>query len=148
RNNLPGVAVAVVENGRYEWGKGFGMADLESSTPVTFQTLFRLASISKPITATAAMLLYERGKLDIDTPVQKYCPAFPMKEFPISTRQLLGHLSGIRNYRSSSLSDPEVVSLKHFDDPIAGGLTFFKNDPLVAKPGTKFNYSSLAYTLV
>lgn len=134
-NGLPGVSVAVVENGKYEWSAGFGMADLENSVPATSHTLYRLASISKPITATAAMVLYERGKLDLDAPVQKYCPAFPEKEASISTRQLLGHLGGIRHYRSRSLTDPEVVSSKHFDNSIAGGLSFFKDDPLVAKPG-------------
>jgi beta-lactamase family protein len=65
-NSLPSVSVAVVRDGKYEWSSGFGMADLENSVPATSRTLYRLASISKPITATAAMLLYERGKLDLD----------------------------------------------------------------------------------
>jgi serine beta-lactamase-like protein LACTB, mitochondrial len=147
-NSLPSVSVAVVRDGKYEWSAGFGMADLENSVPATSSTLYRLASISKSITATAAMLLYERTKLDLDAPVQKYCPAFPVKEAPITTRELLGHLGGIRHYRSQSLTDPEVVSTKHFDNPIAGGLGFFKDDPLVAKPGTKFSYSTHGYTLV
>jgi hypothetical protein len=64
KNNLRGISIAVVENGEYEWSKGFGMADLENLVPATSQTLYRLASISKPITATAAMVLWERGKLD------------------------------------------------------------------------------------
>jgi len=149
KNNLPGISIAVVEDGEYEWSKGFGMADLENFVPATPQTLYRLASISKPITATAAMLLYERGELDLDLPVQKYCPAFPVKDSPITTRQLLGHLGGIRHYRSQSIyDDPEIISTKHFDDPIAAGLNFFKDDPLIAKPGTKFSYSTHGYTLV
>jgi serine beta-lactamase-like protein LACTB len=72
----------------------------------------------------------------------EYCPAFPKKEFPISTRQLLGYLGGIRHYRSGSDDDPELGNRKHFDDPIAGGLQFFANDPLVAKPGPEFHYST------
>lgn len=118
------------------------MADLENGVPVTPQTSFRLASVSKPITATAVMELWERHQLDLDAPVQKYCPAFPKKEFPSSTRQLLGHLGGIRHYRSASDDDPELGNTKHFDDPIAGGLQFFANDPLVAKPGPEFHYST------
>ena len=129
KNNLPGISIAVVENSEYEWSKGFGRADLENFVPASSQTLYRLASISKPITATAAMLLYERGKLDLDAPVQKYCPAFPEKDWPITTRQLLGHLGGIRHYRSHSIYDPEIISTKHFDDPISAGLNFFKDDP-------------------
>jgi serine beta-lactamase-like protein LACTB len=147
-NGLPGASVAVVRDGKYEWSAGFGMADLENSVPATSRTLFRLASISKPITATAAMLLYERGKLDLDAPVQKYCPAFPIKESPITTRQLLGHLGGIRHDRTHSFDDPEIINTKHVDDPVSGGLSFFKDDPLVATPGTKFSYSTNGYTLV
>jgi serine beta-lactamase-like protein LACTB, mitochondrial len=144
----PGVAAAAVLNGQEVWSEGFGMADLENSVPVTPQTLFRLASVSKPITAMAALELWERHQLDLDAPVQKYCAAFPQKEFPISTRQLLGHLGGIRHYRSESEDDVEAGNTKHFDDPIAGGLQFFAKDPLVAKPGTKFSYTTHGFTLV
>jgi CubicO group peptidase (beta-lactamase class C family) len=147
-NSLPSVSVAVVRDGKYEWSSGFGMADLENSVPATSRTLYRLASISKPITATAAMLLYERGKLDLDAPLQKYCPVFPEKEAPITTRQLLGHLGGIRHDRTHSFDDPEIINTKHVDDPISGGLNFFKDDPLVATPGTRFSYSTNGYTLV
>src|ERR1700724_4075171 len=94
-SHVPGVSVAVVENGEYEWGSGFGLADVENNVPASEHTLFRLASISKSLTATAAMQLWERGKLDLDAPVQKYCPSFPQKPSPISIRQVLGHLGGI-----------------------------------------------------
>jgi len=146
--HVPGVSVAVVENGEYEWGAGFGFADLENNAPAGEHTLFRLASISKPLTATAAVQLWERGQLDLDAPVQKYCPAFPQKPSPITTRQVMGHLGGIRHYKSGSQDDPEVGNTKHFDSPIQAGLDFFKNDPLVAQPGTHFHYSTQGYTLV
>src|SRR5713101_2347324 len=146
-NGIPGVSVAIVENGEYEWSGGFGMADLENSVPATSYTLYRLASISKPITATAAMLLWQRDKLDLDAPVQKYCPAFPLKDSPTTTRQLLAHLAGIRHYKRDSQEDPEVGNTRHFDNPIEGGLNFFKNDALVAKPDTKFSYSTQGFTV-
>jgi CubicO group peptidase (beta-lactamase class C family) len=146
-NSVPGIAAALVENGEFAWSEGFGMADLENFVPVTPHTLFRLASVSKPITATAAMQLWQRGKLDLDAPVQKYCPAFPKKEWPVTTREVLGHLAGIRHYRSDSQEDPEVGNTKHFDDPIQSGLDFFKNDPLIEKPGTKFHYSTQGFTV-
>jgi CubicO group peptidase (beta-lactamase class C family) len=82
----PGVSVAVVQDGKFVWSGGFGMADLENSVPATADTLYRLGSISKPITATAALVLSERGQLDLDAPVQRYCPAFPQKPWPITTR--------------------------------------------------------------
>jgi serine beta-lactamase-like protein LACTB len=147
-SGVPGISVAVVENGEYEWAGGFGMADLENFVPATSHTLYRLASISKPITATAALQLWQRGKLDLDAPVQKYCPAFPQKEAPISTRLALGHLAGIRHYKADGQNDPEVGNTRHFDDPIAAGLAFFKDDPLVDKPGKAFHYSTQGFTLV
>jgi CubicO group peptidase (beta-lactamase class C family) len=146
--HVPGLSVAVVENGEYEWAQGFGLADLEGNVPAGQHTLFRLASISKSLTAAAALELWQQGRLDLDAPVQQYCPAFPRKPQPITTREVLGHLAGIRHYKSSAQDDPEVGNTKHFDDPIAAGLDFFKNDPLVADPGTSFHYSTQGYTLV
>jgi serine beta-lactamase-like protein LACTB, mitochondrial len=146
--HAPGVSVAVVENGELEWAAGFGFADLENNVPASAHTLFRLGSISKSLTAVAAMELSERGKLDLDAPVERYCPAFPPKSAPITTRLVMGHLAGIRHYKSGSQDDPEVGNTKHFDDPIHAGLDFFKNDALVADPGKQFHYSTQGYTLV
>jgi serine beta-lactamase-like protein LACTB, mitochondrial len=146
--HVPGVSVAVVENGEYEWGGGFGLADAESNAPASEHTLFRLASISKSLTATAAMQLWERRQLDLDAPVQKYCPAFPQKPWPIATRQVMGHLAGIRHYKSGSQEDLEVGNTKHFDHPIQAGLDFFKDDALLSEPGKQFHYSTQGYTLV
>jgi len=147
--HVPGLSVAVIESGEYEWSQGFGLADLENNVPASEHTLFRLGSISKSLTATAAMELWERGKLDLDAPVQKYCPSFPQKPWPISTRQVLGHLGGIRHYKTGgNQEDLEGGNTKHFDDPIQAGLNFFKDDPLVAQPGTSFHYSTQGYTLI
>jgi CubicO group peptidase (beta-lactamase class C family) len=146
--HVPGVSVAVVENGQYEWASGFGSADLENNVPASEHTLFRLASISKALTATGAMQLWERGQLDLDAPVQKYCTVFPQKESAITTREALGHLAGIRHYKTESQDDPEVGNTRHFDNPIQAGLKFFENDALVAPPGTHFHYSTQGYTLV
>jgi CubicO group peptidase (beta-lactamase class C family) len=144
----PGLSVAIVEHGEYEWARGFGFADLENNGPASEHTLFRLASISKALSATAAMQLVERGRLDLDAPVQQYCPSFPEKPWPISTRQVLGHLSGIRHYKPDSQDNAESGNTKHFDDPIQAGLNFFKDDPLVAQPGTSFHYSTQGFTVV
>jgi CubicO group peptidase (beta-lactamase class C family) len=107
-----------------------------------------LASISKSLTATAAMQLFERGQLDLDAPVQKYCPSFPQKPWPITTRQVMGHLAGIRHYKSGSQDDPEVGNTRHFEKQIEAGLNFFKEDPLLSQPGTQFHYSTHGFTLV
>ncbi len=146
-HHVPGLSVAIVENGQCEWSAGFGVADLENSVPATSQTLYRLASLSKPITATAALLLWQNGKLDLDAPVQKYCPRFPQKEAPITTRELLGHLSGIRFYKSFSPDDPEYGNTHHFQETIQSGFNFFANDPLLARPGAEFHYSTQGFTV-
>jgi serine beta-lactamase-like protein LACTB, mitochondrial len=145
--SVPGLSVAVVLDGHPAWSAGFGMADLENSVPATPSTLFRLASVSKPITATAILQLWERGKLDLDAPIQKYCPAFPKKEAPITTRQLLGHLGGIRHYNKDSVGDIPYDSARHFTS-MEESLTIFENDALVAPPGTKFQYSTYGYTVL
>lgn len=146
--HVPGLSVAVVENGEYEWASGFGFADLENNSPASEHTLFRLASISKSLTATGAMQLWERGQLDLDAPIQKYCPAFPQKPWPITTRQVMGHLGGIRHYKTGSQDNPEIGNTKHFDNPIQAGIDFVKNDALVAEPGKQFHYSTQGYTVV
>jgi serine beta-lactamase-like protein LACTB, mitochondrial len=145
--HVPGVSIAVVENGEYEWASGFGLDDVENNSPASEHTLYRLGSISKSLTATGAMELWERGQLDLDAPVQKYCPAFPQKPWPITTREVMGHLGGIRHYKGGP-DDLEIGNTKHFDNPIQAGLDFFKNDPLVSEPGREFHYSTQGYTLV
>ena len=146
-NSVPGISVAIVENGRSVWSSGFGMSDLEDSAPATSSTLYRLGSISKPITAVAILQLYERGKLDLDAPVQKYCPAFPQKEYPITSRQLLGHLGGIRHYNKDGKGDVPEDSARHFAS-MQESLQLFASDPLLSKPGTEFHYSTYGYTLL
>ncbi len=79
--------------------------------------------------------------------MQKYCPAFPQKQQPITTREVMGHLAGIRHYKTGP-DDLEINNTKHFDDPIQAGLDFFKNDALVADPGAHYHYSTQGYTLV
>jgi serine beta-lactamase-like protein LACTB, mitochondrial len=148
-SSVPGISVAVVLDAKPVWSEGFGVADMENFVSATPSTLYRLGSISKPITAVAAMQLWEQGKLDLDAPLQKYCPAFPQKQARITTRELLGHLGGIRHYHTPGIpDDPEVGNTKHFDNPIADGLKFFADDALLDPPGTNFHYSTHGYTVV
>ncbi|TNN00488.1 hypothetical protein fugu_011734 [Takifugu bimaculatus] len=103
----PGVVVGVSVDGSLIWSEGFGFADLENRVPCTPETVMRIASISKPLTAAAAAQLCEEGKLDLDVPVQKYVPEFPQKQFEgmdviITPRMLLSHLSGIRHYEKDA----------------------------------------------
>ncbi|MGA8101958.1 MAG: serine hydrolase domain-containing protein [Candidatus Acidiferrales bacterium] len=137
-----GLSVAVAIDGQIVWSEGFGFADLEQQVPVTTVTKFRIGSVSKVLAIAALAELYEQGRLDIDAPVQKYVPSFPDKGYVITTRQLAGHLGGIRHYR-----DDEPTNQKRFKN-LVDGLSLFENDPLVAPPGTKFLYSSYGYNLI
>ncbi len=143
RQNIAGLSVAVVTDNQLRWSSGYGFADLENFVPAKAGTVYRLASISKSITAVAVMQLVERGKLDLDAPVQKYCPAFPEKQWPVTARQILAHLSGIRHYQSEA----EFASTRRYDSIIAG-LEMFKNDPLLHEPGAKYTYTTFGYTVL
>jgi serine beta-lactamase-like protein LACTB len=143
RQKIPAVSVAIVTNNQLQWSNGYGLADLENFVPAKASTAYRLASVSKPITAVAAMQLAERNKLNLDAPVQKYCPAFPQKQWTITPRQLLAHISGIRHYKSVD----EAFSTRHYGS-LVEALEIFKNDPLLFEPGTKFSYSTFGYVLL
>jgi serine beta-lactamase-like protein LACTB len=138
----PGAAICVIQDGRIVWNTGIGMADLEQRVPVTTTTKFRVGSVSKALTAVALGRLYESGRLDWDAPVQRYVPAFPVKHFPITVRQLAGHLAGIRHYLPG-----EFENQKHYET-VTEGLTIFADDSLLFEPGTRYGYSSYGYNLL
>jgi serine beta-lactamase-like protein LACTB len=139
---VPGLSVAVAEDGKIIWSEGFGFADLDAKTPVTAQTLFRIGSVSKPLTAAGLMLLVEKGKVDLDADIHRYVPDFPDKGHPITTRQLAGHLAGIRHYRGR-----EFYLNRHYAS-VREGLRIFENDPLLSVPGEKYSYSSYGFNLI
>jgi len=142
-NNIPGLSIAVVMDGKLQWSQGYGFADLENFVPFRPATVWRLASVSKPLTAVAAMQLAERGRLDLDAPIQGYCAAFPKKAQPITARQLLGHLSGIRHYAEGE----NFNSTRHYAG-VAESLEAFRDDPLLQEPGTKNVYSTYGYVVL
>jgi CubicO group peptidase (beta-lactamase class C family) len=139
--NIPGLTIAIGRGDEVVFDKGFGLADLEQQVPATEHSVYRLASISKPLTAIAAMWLVENGKLTLDAEVRSYVTEFPDKGTPITLRQLLCHQGGIRHYKLR-----EVESTRHYTDSIAP-LAIFKNDDLIAPPGTKYLYSTYGYVL-
>src|SRR5262245_46702992 len=84
--DIPGLSVAIVTDNQLRYSNGYGLADLENYVPAKASTVYRWASLAKPITATAAVQLAQEGKLDLDKPVQEYCPSFPQKPWPITAR--------------------------------------------------------------
>jgi serine beta-lactamase-like protein LACTB, mitochondrial len=146
KHELPGLSVAVARRGTVLWSEGFGMADVEHGVPVTPLTRFRAGSVSKVLTAAGVALLVEDGKLDLDAPVQRYVPGFPVKPWPITTRQLAAHTAGIRHYRDTEFTGP-LKGAPHFSS-VLDGLELFKNDPLLFEPGKGYSYSSYGWSLL
>lgn len=142
-HHVPGLSVAVIDRSHVIFTQGYGFADVENNVPSSADTIYRIASISKSVTATAAMKLVEAGKLDLDAPIQKYCPDFPQKPSPITTRELLAHQSGIRDYRN----EEETINTRHYTS-IKEALAQFANDPLEFEPGTKMQYTSYGYIVL
>ncbi len=138
----PGVSIAVAVEGRLVWAEGFGFADLAAKRPVTPTTRFRIGSVSKSLTSVGLMRLVERGRIELDAPVQRYVPDFPDKGAIITLRQLGGHLGGIRHYRGD-----EPLLNRPFPT-VRAGLAIFQDDPLEAPPGTRYIYSSYGWNLL
>ena len=139
---LPGLSVAVGLDGAIVWSQGFGWADIEQRIPVRPSSKFRVGSVAKPMTAALLALVLQDGKLDLDAPVQRYVPSFPEKSAPVTTRQLAGHVAGIRHYRGD-----EFFSSRYYGT-VLEGLEIFQDDDLLFEPGTDYHYSSYGWNLV
>src|SRR5882724_2758065 len=95
RRHIPGLALAVARNGKIVKVRGYGIANLEHDVPVTPDTVFELASVTKQFTATAIMLLVEEGKVQLDDPVAWHLPRAPETWKAITVRHLLTHTAGL-----------------------------------------------------
>ena len=161
RNEAAGIVTLIMRDGRMVDIHATGFQDKESKTPMRTNTMFRIASMTKPITSVAVMMLYEEGKLFLTDPVSKFIPAFKGQQVfeqgadkPVAARRqsnlrdLLTHRSGItygffnggpvgNSYRKNGVTDgltTTTMTLAEAIDKLAA-------EPLVAHPGTAFNYS-------
>ena len=141
QDNLPGLSVAVSRNGEILWTEGFGWADVEDRAPVSPRTQFRLGSVSKTLTAAAVALLYERGRINLDAPVQTYVPAYPHKQWTVTTRQLMGDIAGVHRIRGDNNDNPPGGSCANLDDALAT----FADEPLLFEPGTRYRFSTYGW---
>lgn len=143
RVGAPAISVAVAVEGELRYANGFGQADVENCVPARADSLYRTASIAKPMTSAVVLRLAEQGKIDLDAAVQTYCAEFPTKEWPVTSRQLLGHLGGVRHYNGPA---EQYQTQRYF--ALAPTLAIFAGDPLICEPGTKFHYTSFGYNLL
>lgn len=141
-DKVPGLSVGFLK-GDFTWAKGFGYSDLENDVPAKPESAYRLASITKTLTAISVLQLVEAGKIDLDAEVQAYVPYFPKKKWPVTVRLLLGHLGGISHYKNYDV-EGRIKVPKNTREALA----IFQDFDLVAEPGTKYNYSSYGYNLL
>jgi serine beta-lactamase-like protein LACTB, mitochondrial len=140
--NVPSISAGLLQDGRIVWQRTTGFSDLESNIETNKHSVYRIASISKSITAVAILQLWEKGLIGLDKDVRSYLPDFPEKKWKFTIRQLLNHTSGIRNYKEGEFDS------KKFYSSIDEAIKVFEYDSLNFEPGTKYEYTSLDYMLI
>lgn len=139
---IPGMAVACSKHSNLIWNKGYGFANIEEEIPVDPErTLFRSASASKPIAATALARMVEEGSIDLDASFYEYVPYFPKKRYDFTIRQLASHTAGIRAYRGKEFALNKAYTIEE-------SIVIFKEDPLLFEPGTSYLYNSFDWVLI
>ncbi|MBA2466721.1 MAG: beta-lactamase family protein [Sphingomonas sp.] len=141
-NNFAGVIV-VAEGGKVRFAQGFGYADFEQRVPSTAETKFQIASLSKPFTSAAIMLLVERGKLDLNAPLARVLAHYPNGD-RLTVHHLLAHRSGIPNINDF----PDYEDLQRKPHSTAALVSTFKDKPLEFAPGERYEYSNSNYNLL
>jgi serine beta-lactamase-like protein LACTB, mitochondrial len=141
--NLPGLSVAVGAGGDIVWAEGFGWADLERRVPIAPDTRFRIGTASTVLTSAAVGLLLEKGRLKLDEEIQMYVPAFPEKPWPVTLRQLMGHMAGVRN---DGGDEGPLLSVRC--EGTVEALPFFAERSLLFEPETQYRFSSYGWILV
>lgn len=137
RRHIPGLSLAVVKDGKIVKTKGYGLANVETNTPATPETVYKIASISKQFLAAGIMLLAQEGKLGLDDKVSKYLEGTPEAWTKMTVRHLLTHTSGL-------VEDPpsfEPFKIQPDVDVVKSAYT----TKLLSAPGEKFSYSNLGY---
>jgi len=141
--NAPGASVMVIHHGKPVFAKGYGLANLDTKTPCTTNTNFRLASVTKQFTAMAVMMLVERKQLTLDEPLGAFFPEFPAYGKSITVRQLLTHTSGLVDYEAAI---PDGTTIPVLDRDVLRIL--LKQDRTYFPPGAQYRYSNSAYALL
>ena len=140
--SIPGMSVCIQKEGRILLYQGYGYADLEKRIKVdAAKTLFRSASASKPIAATALAKMVQTRMIDLDASFYTYVPYFPKKKFDFNIRQLAAHTAGIRSYKGREFALNRPYSIRE-------SLEIFQDDPLLFQPGTSYNYNSFDWVML
>ncbi|MEM8769574.1 MAG: serine hydrolase domain-containing protein [Pseudomonadota bacterium] len=148
QHGLPSLSVAVGMDDQLAYSGAFGYADLAAGLAATPDSLYRIGSVSKSITAVALGALMESERINIDLPFHHYVPEFPEKRWPFSLRQLASHTAGVRHYREGFFDSlAENFHGVHYDK-VADALTLVADDPLRFEPNSAYYYSSYGYNML
>lgn len=142
QRHVPGLALAVVRDGRVVKARGYGLANVELNVPVTTETVFEIGSITKQFTASAVMLLVEDGKINLDDKISRHLSGLPGAWDDITVRHLLTHTSGVRNY--TGLAGFELSRRLKRDEFVK----LVAAHPLAFRPGEQWSYGNTAYNLL
>lgn len=145
-HKVPGASFAIGLDSQIAWSEGFGFADIENHIKASPDTAYRTASIGKAMTATAALQLAEQHKLDLAVPIQKYCPRYPEKKYPVTARDLISHTSGVRHYEGPNV-DAELFNTRHYEH-VSDSIDLIKDDPLKQQPGEDMLYTTWGYVVL
>ena len=146
-SSVVGISVGFVLAGELTDVRSLGWADLPADVPASGETQYRWASISKPLTAVTAVAMASEGQLDLERDVRTWVPEFPEKTGVVTPLAILGHLSGITHYRDAIRTWRTYQVPQPFEDRILA-LDIFKETPLIAPPGTRYSYSTHAYSVL
>ena len=141
--NIPGAAVMIIDHGTPVLTKTYGMANLEEKIPVSSQTNFRLASLTKQFTAMCIMMLKERGKLDYSTTLTQIFPEFPSYGKTISILNILQHTSGLLAYEDLV---PDTSKIQVLDKDVLA--LMMQQDSTYFEPGSAYRYSNTGYAVL
>lgn len=143
----PGVAVLVIEDTQILHAQGYGLSNIDTQTPITPETVFDLASVSKQMTAIAVLKLMEQGQLDLEAPISEYLPEFidANPDNPVVILDLLHHTSGLADYTGDAWngSDAEFANLN-----LEAHLTWLNDQDILAEPGVAYEYNNSGYALL
>src|SRR5262245_45958413 len=142
----PGCAVSISHNGAIVYEHGYGLANIERGTPITPDTVFAIASISKSFTAMSVLLAAEHGQLSLDDEVQKYIPDWADRDDHITLRHLITHTSGLRDAFTLLGWAPASESAGDENEAIVRMLT--RQRGLNFAPGSQYEYNNGGYNLL
>jgi D-alanyl-D-alanine carboxypeptidase len=144
KRHIPGISVAVVQDGNVVLAKGYGVANVELFVPATENTVYQLASVTKTFTVTAVMMLVEDGKVGLDDKINARLPDLPAAWGEVTVRHLLNHTSGIKSY--TSVRDFFKTARKDYTHREI--LDLVAKEPLEFAPGEKWSYNNTGYFLL